>query len=41
LYFGFPSEIFNVPGADLQIQQVAMTKESELQLIKIGNYSKI
>ena len=40
LYFGFPSEIFNVPGAALQIQQSAITKKWELQLIKIGNFSE-
>jgi hypothetical protein len=40
LYFGFPSEIFNVPGAALQIQQSAMTKEEKLQFIKIGNFSE-
>jgi|SaaInlStandDraft_3_1057020.scaffolds.fasta_scaffold09399_4 hypothetical protein len=36
LYFGFPSEILRVPGASLQIQQDAITKDKNQRLIKIG-----
>jgi hypothetical protein len=38
LYAGLPSEILSVPGTSLQIQHVAMIKEKNIGLIKIGNF---